>query len=563
MPIINMASQLSKGYIIDTEVTKQYSENDIHELGRILDARMKNLATGSFSRDEVILAYLSTVESLAHYQGWKCTALDAVTWPILDLIIPNYQNDRRVDNPSSECIQLAANWPSLSMEYYQIVSAIINSLKGRMRVADVKQKWTCFYPTINMDAETRNRWFELQWKMQSETAGLALAEDSTYTRSCIESIDQSVAKQLQLGRETYTPPKAVWYRNFCLQLAKKILRLQFKHVNDDEIWGEFSKDKLLLALQPLFLRAAMRFFGHCRLFKLRTQLLGERIPAALSAVEVLELNDLIKEVADSASISEAQARSFLSALVRRGKEENYSIQAYPLIPLFGERIVFLPSAILYGNWPMIQQRLIAKKISDIRDRRQTKRVRTVFEKRNFRHLESDIVIKDHEEKPLTDLDVVIVSNDFKEVLVLQLKSFIAEDSLLKTEKADDHIADALRQCTVATLNLNSVRHAIQSKMNLVLHPDWKLRQLIIVEHSAGIGSHSGEYPVVSIAWLESEVGSKEIYQTIEEIWRAGLELPDAADFFNSIEPSFSLLCNQGLFLEQKFAIYGYSSPHSS
>lgn len=549
-------------FIDPSAVAKQYDENDVHQLGKSLDAAMAALANGSFSRDEATLAYLTTVESIAHLIGWRHMKHDALIWPAIDKIISQYPDSQRCDIPSLSSLNKVKGWVRVSEDYYNVVSAVINSLKSRMKVVDLKQGWTAFYPTANLDSEKRNRWFKLRWDKKSELAGRDLLKDDVYTRSCVMSIDESVIKQIGLGDNwngLYNYPRRDWYRKHCLALATQALEGQFEHVETNEVWRGLSKQQILLALQPLYLRAAMRYIGHIRLFKYLKEKLGAQAPVSLSAVEVIELADLVQEVASSAGISQAQAQSFLNGLVRRGKEENYSVQAYPLFPLHADRVAFLPSAVLFGNWPLTQQLVIANQVNKARDKRQTNRVLDVFSKRGFSKLAKSLELKDPATRnALTDLDIVVVSDDAKDVLVLQLKSFIVNSSLLKIQDSDVYITDAIRQCTVADSNLAVVKSKIETELKLSLDPEWKLRQVIVVEHYAGLVEPSQLYPVIAIEWLESEVRDAMKYQTLSEIWHAALNLPDAEDFLSAIGNACDLVENPLLLSGQRFAVFGYS-----
>lgn len=556
-------STSTNDYIVQTEVVKIYDENDIHNLGKSLDGAMAKLATGNFCRDEVTLAYLTTVESVAHLIGWRNMKHDALTWPVLDKIISQYPNNKQADNPTLANLDEVKTWVRVSEDYYSVITSILNALKKRMKVSDVKQGWTVFYPDSNFDAEKRNRWFKLRWDAKSEQAGSGLLKDDTYTRSCVVSIDLEIKRQIETTTPwdgSYKYPKRDWYKKCCQALATQALTGQFEHIDINEVWGGLTKDKILLALQPLYLRAAMRYFGHIRLFKYLREVESAQAPVSLSAIEVATLADLAQEISQTAGISQPQARSFLDGLIRRGKEENYSVQAYPLLPLYADRIAFLPSAVLFGNWPLIKQQPVASQIHQLRDQRQTNRVLEVFSKRGFTKLDTNLELKNLATgSALTDLDVVVVSDSAQEVLVLQLKSFIVNSSLLKIDKADGYVSDGVRQCGIADSNLTIVKQAIETKFRLSLPTDWTLKQMIVVEHNSGTSAPSPIYPAITIEWLESEVRDKATFHSLTEIWQAGIALPDGKEFFSSIGLAFELTANSHLLSGKKFATFAYAA----
>lgn len=543
----------ASSYINTEEVAQDATDQDVHDLGAIADKALQSLATATDKccRDEATLALLTLVESIFYLQGWRVTQHNSLMSPALDHIVPLYPDTRSASQITRESLQVASAWIRPSHDYHSLVGGIINYLQGRMRCAITKAGRLVFYPVSSFTTELRNRWFDLQRLRQREAAGRSFLEDSPETRTTFSLLDGNVASQvLNLYHAgIYTPPTAAWYTQHADGLADQALQAQFAHVGQNEVWGNLSKDQVIKAVRPLYLRAARRLLGHIRAYVYLHRHYGKAGPL-LSLVETIELAQLSAEVSASAGISASVADSFSQSLLRKGQEERFPVGCYPLVPLSGNRAAFLPSLILFANWPAAREMIAMKTkigqktVNRARDKRHTESLKDAARTAGFHHIDDGIEIIDPTtSQPLTDLDVVVVDDACSSVLVIQLKSFLTPTNLLDIDKADDHVREAYGQCARADTHRNEVQTAIQTRLGVSLKANWDLKHIVVVEAVTGSLPPHPDYPAVTLEWLCTQLSAPGLHE-INKIWQSAIDLPDAKAFLESIAPAFEVFDDQ-------------------
>src|SRR5262249_887047 len=158
------------------------------------------------------------------------------------------------------------------------------------------------------------------------------------------------------------------------------------------------------------------------------------------------------------------------------------LAAYPLIPMHGDRVLLVPSIVLFSNWPAAREQATGRAgvsaIGDARNARYTARAVEIMKRAGFTRVATDVVLPRPGGSALTDLDVVAVSPTGDQVLVLQLKSFVTPSNLIDFRRADEHVMSAVNQCTIADANLAITTTAIEKALGLSLPARWSLHQVI-------------------------------------------------------------------------------------
>jgi hypothetical protein len=177
-------------------------------------------------------------------------------------------------------------------------------------------------------------------------------------------------------------------------------------------------------------------------------------------------------------------------------------------------------------------------IGKVRDRRHSRQLRAAFEARGYRvALNVPLVVNGVE---ITDLDLVAYREEVvDEVFVAQAKSFLTPGDLMALDTASRDTLKAATQCQKADLNPVEVRAAVQQCFGVTLPAEWKLYQVIVVEHVVGPVAVDSRYPCVSLEWLLG-CGLQRHSGSPSELWTAAKELPDARAFIDSLVPQFSL-----------------------
>jgi hypothetical protein len=372
-------------------------------------------------------------------------------------------------------------------------------------------------------------------------AGGSLLPEEAACKSFIDAADKWVASRMKFS-DDFSPPNEVWLTPYVDTLADRILAGQFAHVAPSEKWGSLSASKIETALRPLYRRAARRFFLHSRVFAaLKAQ--GYDSAILPSCVEVVSLASLSAEVQSEAKLDTAAADNFVKTLLRAGKEERHKLSAYPLVPLSEGRAVFLPSSVLYANWPVAREQAVGRardaSIGEQRDRRHVAQILAAFHGIGMSMTAANVLIQDADRRELTDLDIVAVAADMRSVFVAQIKSFVTPTNLVEFDKSDRDVSEGLRQCQVAADNIDIVRKTVESRFKITLPDDWKLFQIVVVEAIAGSAANETVYPVVTMEWF-LEYGLPHCSASPGTLWSLANELPDGKDFFEEVRPVFSL-----------------------
>jgi hypothetical protein len=265
----------------------------------------------------------------------------------------------------------------------------------------------------------------------------------------------------------------------------------------------------------------------------------------------------------STSLPDDKARGLVESLVRTGRDERHSVLSYPLLPIGAGRVVITPSLILFSNWTSaLEQGLGRRRVANnrARDRRYHARVERALGAAGLRRIKHEVKIKSDGGTDLTDLDVVAVEDTLATVLVAQLKSFITPTNLMDFNKADQHVAHGLEQCAVADSHRDAVQRAIETTFHVRLVSDWTLRQIVVVEAVTGSSPPSAQYPVVTVEWLR-RVSTPSVAGSVEALWLAARDLPEAATFRSSVVPSFEIFepGHRALDLDERFAIFEYAT----
>jgi hypothetical protein len=552
-------------YIVQDEVVRTLTDSDIHSIGTKIDQALTAKATGELPRDEALIAYLILVESFAYSSNDSGPSgfllHDELLLPVLDHIIPAYADKGCLQGVSTDTLTKARAWLTLAQSYQSIVGGVINYLQKRMMAVEVKSGRIVFYPKSSWPAEMRNRWFERRWRQSHSDLGSRLTPSDAELQEVFKKMQPYVRQHFE--DPEFRPPKDRWYREFCEKLSVRFLDGQFAHVGDSERWGALTVKQVKAALGPLYRWSCELLFANMPRAKV-LQARGVKFPTLSSAVGRVSRTALVEAIAKSAEIGRALAEDFVSSLVRSGQGERYSVYAYPLLPLHGDCFAYLPSAVVFGNWPLAREQAVGRgvinpsAIGESRDVRYSRRLKELFAGLGFRDVASDLVIEDRTGKALTDLDLVVVDTTLNLVLVIQLKSFVTPGNIVDIKRADKDVSTALKQCKVADDNLDIVREKIEGAFNIKLAEGWVLRQLVAVESVTGAVAPSSTYPAVSIEWLEGEGVKHAKPGDLEQLWRAAIALPDAGAFLSSIRPVFEIV-EDTLGAGLRFAVLGYSS----
>lgn len=552
-------------FVDETSVVRALDRNELHELGRKLDAAIAVLASGAFERDSVVLAHLASVEGFFHASspagdpGGHGLDYEALVQPVIDKIAKSPPYNASSDNASadSESLQHVQGWAVISQNYYNIISALINALQGRMACGESSSGTLLFYPVSDFVAELRGRWFERCWRRRLLAAGASIIPANF--EAVIANVDHWVQKQ-DLATGICLIPPFDWYETYCAEFAETAVVAQFASIGAAEVWGGLNKEKVVRAVTPLYTRAFKRLFVHLRAFKVTREVLSTPAPRFLSFVERVSIDVLQREVAASARLSDQDAAAFVESLIRRSGERKNDVVSYPLIPLRGKDVAFMPSAILFTNWPFIRQQASGKDAGDYRNERYTNQIEKLFISSGFHLVCTDLKFGYKKGNDLTDLDLVVVSDALDEVLVIQLKSFVTPLNLLTLDRADRNISEALEQCAKADANLQLVRSKIEAKFGIALASDCQLLQIIAVEATTGTRAPSGKYPVVTLDWLEYD-GLPAANRSIRALWENARDLPAAQAFFQSVAPLFELfdLESNGINFSAPIAVASYTS----
>src|SRR4051812_42327778 len=97
-------------HLIEKEVTRAATVDEVHEIGRALDAALEGLATSGFGKEEVILAAMVCAESVAiisQIRGVRQIDHDAFLAPVLDKIVPRCPDGNPTDSPSFDAVRIA------------------------------------------------------------------------------------------------------------------------------------------------------------------------------------------------------------------------------------------------------------------------------------------------------------------------------------------------------------------------------------------------------------------------------------------------------------------------
>jgi len=532
-----------------------------------VDAALAALAvdTASFSSETMALSYLTLAESVVHSRGWRAVNHDELIAPVLDRIVTQY---RGVTAPTAsvEAMTIARVWMRPSVDYHALVGGIMNYLQERMRCVRTDSGRVIFYPISSFEAELRNRWFLERRNQARELAGRAILADNDETKATLRRIDTFIkSRDEDFYNGRCSAPDDAWYQAHCDGFADRALVAMFDFVENTEVWSGMSKDQTIRAIRPLFVRAARRFVVHSRACA-RAKHEGAAGPVFMTCIETATKTELSREIAASGSLSSTEAEAFVNSLIRKGRDERHGILPYPLIPIGQDRVVVVPSVILFSAWPHARERVLAKSnkgnvsISKARNRRHTNTLKEAFTASGVKDVVTEVVLYDKDCKQhITDLDVVAVDGQRKKVLVLQLKSFLTPAHLLEVDRADEDVADAIRQCKVADDNLNEAKRRIEDATGLTLEPDWKLLQVIVVEAVTGTAQPDNRYPAVSIEWAVDAINRTS--GDFETFWRDARDLPDASAFRERIRPAFELFDThlRDLKTGTRIAVFAYGS----
>lgn len=545
----SIAGAAASAYINDEAISREATAQEIHDLGGIVDNALKGLATDTakYCRDEVTLAHLTMIESVFYNRIEQEMPHTHLAVPALDYIIPCYPDNRAVNQIGIDILHVAGPWLKTSNDYHPLIGGIINYLQGRMRCAVTNAGRFVFYPVSSLDMELRNRWFDLHRFSLLQASGQELLKVNSQTTALVERLDKDIASQdASICQGIYIPPSATWYTQFVDDIADSVLRVQFAYVGDKEVWGGLSKEQIIKAVRPIYVRAARRLFAHLRVQKYLRDRYQATGPALPSTVEVIDLAQLIIEISTSAGISTSVAESFARSMLRTGREGRFPLNCYPLIPLFADRAAYLPSAVLFANWPAARERMAGRSMSGqnsvnrAREQRHTAMLVDAIKAAGIQYVDQAIKIFDSATgQPMTDLDIVLVDDACANVLVMQLKSFLTPVSLLDLDKADTHVQEAYGQCAQAEANPEAVRTAIRSKLGITLINGWSLKHIVVVEAVTGTLPPHAKYPAVSLEWVRTQVSALTSAE-INKLWQAAVDLPDGRQFFESIAPAFEL-----------------------
>jgi hypothetical protein len=528
-------------YLVASQIVQDVSALEVLNRGKGWDSQLRRIAPPSLGRDEAVLAYISCVESAVHQGRLGCLDLDAAVCPAIDHIVAPLCAVTRSDQPSPNAVQIASSWVKPCLDYEPLAVAVINVLQHRMNASMLTSGRLAFWPSSSLQAQLRNRWFEERWRSEKSLAGAAVVPTEAELQAFVSSADAWAVSHMQHS-DNFTPPDEPWLTTYADTLADRILSAQFSHVATTEIWGPLSVNKVEAALRPLYRRASRRFFLHSRVFA-ALKAYGHESPILPSAIEVIELSRLCDEVQEEAQLDATAANEFVQSLIRSRGEEKYRLSAYPLIPLACTRIAFLPSSVLYANWPLAREQAVGRardsSIGKQRDRRHSKQLLAGFQSAGMTMVATSVLVRDLKQRDLTDLDVVAVAADRASVLVAQVKSFVTPTNLLDLDKSDKDAAEGIAQCQVASDNRDRVRAAIEERFKVTLPDNWEIYQVVIVEAIAGNAMADPMYPAVSMEWMLN-YGLPNCSSSPRVLWTLARDLPDGETFMDSLSPFFGL-----------------------
>lgn len=539
-------------------------EADLHELGRTVDAAMEALAGNvALGPNTTVLAALIWVENLFHARGGPLD-YSALVSPILDRVAPRVAAPAAPVPLDGAAVLAVEPLIAAGRTYGEITGAIMNTLKNRAEARREANGRVVVYPRGDVGAERRSRWFERRWRAERHGAGRAAVPPNA--AASVAQIDVHIqlrAQEVEEGR--CDVPIARWYDEHCGAIVDAVLDGQFAHVHDAEVWAGLAVADLKRALRSLWMRAARRLFVHQRAAKWLRECAERRPTALLSAIECVTPAELQADF-EAAGLTGAQGTALLRSMTRNNAGERYPLETYPLVPLQDGRLAFIPSCILYGNWPMARERAAARndggRIGNVRDFRNLARV--VNQLQPFfpqDSVQTEVLLRQDEGQDITDLDVVCVSEDRREVLVLQLKSFVTPLNLMELDRADEDVEHGLEQCERAAAHLDKIEEAVEGRTRAPLAPGWSLRQCVVTEAYTGTTAPRAAFPVVSIEWLENEGLAALAAGGIAEFHRRAQTLPDGQAFFDSCEPLYVLVEDgeSGLEMGTSWAIWSYTS----
>ncbi|HEY5087004.1 MAG TPA: hypothetical protein VII66_06605, partial [Gemmatimonadaceae bacterium] len=448
--------------------------------------------------------------------------------------------------------------------YRDITDGIMNALKGRAQAHRTAGGRVVVYPASDLHAEQRSRWFERRWRVARHAAGQAVVPPNlTANVARLDAHIRVHARDIEEGR--CEVPVAAWYDEHCGAIVDAALDDQFAHVEQAEVWARLPVTELRRALRTLWMRAARRVLVHLRAIAWLREYRGPKPDVLLTAIECIDPADIVDDFR-GAGLTTGAANNLLASMTRHDYGERYPIECYPLIPLRDGRVAFVPSCVLYGNWPMAREREAARKdggaIGNVRDARNTARV-AEFLRPQFPggNVETEVPLRGDDERDITDLDIACVPVDRRDVLVLQLKSFVTPLNLMDLDRGDKNIEEGVAQCQRAVDHLDKVQAALEARTHAPLAATWLLRQCVVTEAYTGTGAPCDAFPVVSLEWLENEGVPALATGGVAELHRRAQSLPDGQAFFNSCRP-LHLLINDGdngLTTGTSWAIWSYTS----
>ncbi|MBI5531850.1 MAG: hypothetical protein HY898_03990 [Deltaproteobacteria bacterium] len=538
---------------------------DVRALGEAADRAISVLADGEAKGPDVTAAsILLWVENLFLRERGE-QDYTAMVCPALDHVVPHVARGQQPHAVEAEDVARARQLIAASFAYHRVTDGLMNVAQGRMEarraIADGR---VVIVPTGSLQAELRTRWFEHRWRAARRIQGAGVIPRNY--RDVVPLLDEQITRQWgTVLQGIYEPPEAAWYEDYCAEFVDNALEGQFEHVGPNEVWAGLATATLKNALRPVWMRAARRLLGHLRALKWLKDVAGRPNTTLLTAIERVGAGDLIGEFM-AVGLAEPAANALLTSITRRGHGERFPIESYPLVPLTDGTFAFIPSCVLYGNWPMSREKAAAREggggIGNVRDDRNLARIVQGLRDSGFAgRTETEIVVYDEHRQAITDLDVVCISQDLNDVLVLQVKSFVTPLNLLDLQRADDDVAEGIRQCRAADNNRDHTRRAIEARIGSALEPTWTVHQCVVTEAFTGTHAPDPEYPVVSMEWLASEGIPALRDAGARALLDRARALPDARDFFESYRPELEPVDDgtAGFRSGTSYALFAYSS----
>jgi hypothetical protein len=176
-------------------------------------------------------------------------------------------------------------------------------------------------------------------------------------------------------------------------------------------------------------------------------------------------------------------------------------------------------------------------------------------------VETEVLLREDDGRAITDLDVACVSADRRDVLVLQLKSFVTPLNLMDYDRGDEDIDEALTQCQRGAAHRDKVQAEIEARTGAPLDAAWSLYQCVVTEAFTGTRAFDAAFPIISLEWLENEGGRALADGGIAELHRRAQTLPDGQPFFDACRPLYGLVEDgeNGLRTGASWAIWSYAS----